>query len=71
VNKWQVGQRIRHGASSRPYTIIAIIEDEWLDEAVYQLTIRDETGLEKTVLAVYCYPLSEPSEDAPTEEASP
>ena len=71
MNKWKPGQRIRHGASSVPYTLVAIIEDEWLGEAVYQLTIRDDTGLEKTVLAAYCYILSEPSEDAPTEEVSP
>jgi hypothetical protein len=71
MSKWKPGQRIKHGAAPVVYTLVQAVEDEWLGEPFFVLTLRDETGLVKEVLETYCVVLAEPPEDAPTEEVTP
>jgi hypothetical protein len=71
MSKWKPGQRIKHGAAPVVYTLVQAVEDEWLGEPFYVLTLRDETGLVKQVLETYCVVLAEPPDDDVTEEVSP
>ncbi len=70
MSKWKPGQRVKHGASPATYTLVEAVEDEWLGEPFFVLTLRDDAGMVKTVMETYCVVLAEPPADDATEEVT-